>query len=101
MGRYYYNRKATAEECLSVSIFYLNQHKLLSNDCSTTLSWITSNTKKKSSIEAKIQVSDNPHIRLTYTITKNDGEAVNIDDIFSLDKTECNFGGFRYWFFCV
>jgi len=99
-GRWYYNRKPTTQECCSVSIFNLNRRGALKADCSLSLSWTRSNTGQESSIKVMVQVSDNPHVRFIYTVTKNNSESSSIDDVIRLGKTECNFGGVRYWFIC-
>ena len=39
-------------------------------------------------------------LRLMYTYTDNYKEKTNLDYIIHLNKTNCNYGGYRYWYTC-
>jgi hypothetical protein len=99
-GRYYPNRKSTVEESRCINIQSLKQWGLLSGWHSTTLSWTTSLTKKTTMVGLDVEVTDDPHISLYYSITDRDGNKTDYDYEVSLTTTPCYFGGVRYWFLC-
>jgi len=99
-GRYYSNRKSTVEESRRISVQYLKQRGLLSGWHSTTLSWTSSRTKKSTVVGLDVDVTDDPHISLYYSITDREGNKTDYDYEVSLTTTPCYFGGVRYWFLC-
>lgn len=100
-GRYYYNRKATADESHDVSIFRLRKWGMLSGHNSTTLSWTHSQSGKESSIGLTIDMTtEQPYAQFNYTTTDRNGENTDHEYIAYIVSTYCNFGGVRWWFGC-
>jgi hypothetical protein len=102
MGRYYWSKKDTVEDCTKLSIVKLKEFGLLEGFCHTTLTWTRSLSGHKSSIGIVVDVMDEPYyVKLNYTITARDsGEKTDYDYKIGLTTTPCHFGGVRYWFIC-
>ena len=104
MGRYYYDKKDTVEDCRSVSISFLRKHGYLSEPCSMSGSIVWKNYYGEETSSIGILVStldDNNYVRFQYTTTdRNTGEKTKYDYKVQLTTTPCNFGGVRYWFIC-
>jgi len=101
MGRYYWNKKDTVEDCTQLSIFKLKELGLLEGRSATTLTWTRKLSGKKSSIGIIVDVTDQPFAKVNYTITdRRTGEKTDYDYVIGLTTTPCNFGGVRYWFIC-
>jgi hypothetical protein len=47
-----------------------------------------------------VDVVDEPHIRISYSLTDRKGNKADFDCEASFLTTDCNFGGIRYWFGC-
>jgi len=105
MGRYYWDKKDTVEDCRSVSISFLRKHDYLSeNSCgSGGISWKNCYGEETSSIGIVISTFEGEkHVRFYYTVTdRNSGEKTDYDYKVQLTTTPCNFGGVRYWFICA
>jgi len=104
MGRYYYDKKDTVEDCRSVSISFLKKHGYLSEPCSMSGSIVWKNYYGEETSSISIAVStmyDDNYVRFQYTTTnRNTGEKTEYDYKVQLTTTPCNFGGVRYWFIC-
>ena len=104
MGRYYYDKKDTVEDCRSVSLSFLKKHDYLSeNSCrSGGISWKNFYGEETSSIGIVVSTfEDESFVRFYYTVTKrSSGEKTEYDYKVQLTTTPCNFGGVRYWFIC-
>jgi hypothetical protein len=104
MGRYYYDKKDTVEDCRSVSISFLRKHGYFSEPCSMSGSIIWKNCygEKTSSIGITVSTLDSVgYVRFYYTVTyRSSGEKIDYDYKVQLATTPCNFGGVRYWFIC-
>jgi len=104
MGRYYFDKKDTVEDCRSVSISFLKKHDYLSeNSCkSGGISWKNFYGEETSSIGIVVSTfEDESFVRFYYTVTKrSSGEKTEYDYKVQLTTTPCNFGGVRYWFIC-
>ena len=100
MGRYYFDRKATVEECKSMSISFLKKHGYLKNSWKNgSLHW-SINGESTGSISLSVD-NDNHFVRVCYSFTNETDEAKKHRDYkIQITKTACHFGGFRYWFFC-
>lgn len=99
--RYYYNRKARAEESCDLSIYRLRKQGMLSGNAYMPITWVMSNTGKETSISLTIDITtDNPYARFQYRITDQNANKTDYDYQVSLVTTPCNFGGVRYWFEC-
>jgi hypothetical protein len=101
MGRCYWNSKSTVEDSTQLSIFKLKEFGLLGGWSATTLTWTRQLSGRKSSIGILVDVTDEPYVKVNYTITDRDsGEKTDYDYKISLTTTRCNFGSKRYWFIC-
>jgi hypothetical protein len=100
MGRYYWDKKNTAEDCTCLNISKLKEFDLLRGCCSSTLTWTRSLSGHKSSVGIVVDVLNEPYIKLNYTITDRDGNKTDYDYKVALATTQCNFSGKRYWFIC-
>jgi len=67
---------------------------------STTTIWTHSHSDKIATIGIDVDVTEDPHVRLYYTLTDRDGTEEKYDYEVSLVTTDCNLGGVRYWFGC-
>ena len=101
MGRWFYNKKATVEESLDVTVFQLNSYGMLDREhSSTVLSWVTKNTGKESRIGLEVHMTGEPYVRFLYTVSDREGNQTPYDTEVRLVTTPCNLGGKRYWFIC-
>ena len=102
MGRSYYDRKHTVEESTEMCIFRLKNMGLLEGFQCTSLTWSQKfNNSKSSLVLIADMICEQPYVRLLYKITRyKDGSEKDYDYKIYLAKTQCNFGGFRYWFIC-
>ena len=100
MSRYYLNRKRTTQECLGLSIFWLERHGYLSNSKLGSVEWGNElNSEQKTiSLESCIDAGSS-YIRLLYSIQRTN-IVVDYDYEIHLTTTSCHFGNFRYWFLC-
>jgi len=104
MGRYYWDKKDTVEDCRSVSISFLTKHDYLSeNSCrSGGIPWKNCYGEETSSIGIVVSTFEGEkYVRFYYTVTdRSSGEKTDYDYKVALTTTPCNFGGVRYWFIC-
>ena len=102
MGRYYYNRKATADESCRLKMSYLKKRGMLTGEeAFEEISWTSSMTGKTTSVIVGVNITnDDPFVILMYTLTDRDGNKTDYKYAVSLLTTPCNFGGIRYWFAC-
>ncbi len=103
MGRYYWDKKDTVEDCRSVSISFLKKHGYF--HCygyrSGRIFWTNSFGEETGSIGIAVDVTDGPYVKFNYTVTdRSSGEKTDYDYKVKLTTTPCNFGGVRYWFIC-
>jgi hypothetical protein len=98
--RYYYNRKATADESCKLKISKLRKDGMLSGQATGKISWTSSMAGKITTVLLLVDVTDEPFAMLMYTLTDRDGNKTDYDYEVSLITTPCNFGGVRYWFGC-
>jgi len=104
MGRYYFDKKDTVEDCRSMSISFLKMHDYLSeNSCRPGgISWKNCYGEETSSIGIVVSTFEGEkYVRFYYTVTnRSSGEKTDYDYKVALTTTRCNFGGVRYWFIC-
>jgi len=104
MGRYYWDKKDTVEDCRNVSISFLKKHDYLSENSyrSGAISWKNCYGEETSSIGVVVSTFEGEkYVRFYYTVTKrSSGEKTDYDYKVALTTTRCNFGGVRYWFIC-
>jgi len=101
MGRYYWDKKDTIEDCTQLSIFKLKEFGLLKGYSFTTLTWTRKLSGRKNSIGLVADVTGEPYIKVNYTITdRSTGKKTDYEYKINLTTTPCHFGGVRYWFIC-
>lgn len=104
MGRYYFDKKDTVEDCRSVSISFLKKHDYLSENSykSGGISWKNCYGEETSSIGIVVSTFEGEkYVRFCYTVTsRSSGEKTEYDYKVQLTTTACNYGGVRYWFIC-
>lgn len=101
MGRWYYNKKATVEASCDLTVFQLKRRGMLeSGRRVTAITWVTTNTGRKTGIFLEVDITGKPYARFTYSITDREGNSTPYDFEVRLIKTPCNYGGIRYWFAC-
>jgi hypothetical protein len=99
--RYYYSRKATADESCRLTMSSLRKEGMLSPGYSSgTRIWSSNRTDKKTIIGVAVDITNDPYVRLIYAVTDREGNRTDYDYEVSLVTTPCNFGGVRYWFCC-
>ena len=102
MVRYYPNSKATADASCRLKISDLRKDGMLSSGYSSgTRIWSSNRSNKKTIIGVAVDITDDPYVRLIYTVTDREGNKTDYDYQISLVTTPCNFGGVRYWFGCT
>lgn len=100
MGRYYYGKKTTAEECKTISIFRLKEWCLLKYTYRGGVITWTNGWGEKSSINYTLDLEEE-YFELDYRIRSGgDEEWTNIKCKIPIVSTSCNYGGKRYWFKC-
>ena len=76
--RYYYSRKATADESHDISIFRLRKWGMLSGYRTTTITWTSSQTGKQSSIGLIVDMTaEEPYAQFNYTTTNKNGDSTD------------------------
>jgi hypothetical protein len=102
MGRWYYNKKATVEEALDLTVFQLKAYDMLKAGYNTSrvITWVQNNTGKESSVNVEVNMIDDPYVKISYSISDRQGNSKPYDSEISLVTTPCNLGGIRYWFGC-
>ena len=101
MGYSIHGKRAVVEDCECISIFFFKEHGYLDENKSGVITWSNSLGEKLASIGVESNLGTAPYIRISYTIThQRTGEKSEYDYKVLLARTDCNFGGFRYWFIC-
>jgi len=101
MGRYYWDKKDTVEDCRNVSISFLQKHGFFCGYKYGRVTW-SRNEEEIASIGVTVStMDDGGYIKFNYTTThRSSGEQTAYDYKVSLTTTPCHFGGVRYWFIC-
>ncbi len=106
MPRYYYSgARDTTDASKKVSIYWLNKRNLIPEDgCGGgRLNW-SMNGNSTGNINYGMDTSEEPYIRFDYR-TKHSWEPeenyVSYDYKVNLERLECNFGGYRWYFRCL
>ena len=102
MGRWYWDKKDTVEDCRSVSIAFLRKHDYFCGCRSGTILWKNSYGEETSSIGVTVSTMDgDSYARFFYTHTsRQTGEKTRCDYKVLLVTTPCHLGGVRWWFIC-
>jgi hypothetical protein len=93
--------KDTCNGTFQISTAFLKREGYLScfwKSGTITCTWRASG--HKSTIGISGGVGDDPHFRLNYTTTHNDGSKDVMDYRINLTSTPCHFGGRRWWLVC-
>ncbi len=101
MGRYYWDKKKTVENCLTIEIPYLTKHGYFCGHKDGRVAW-SRNGEKIASIGVTVSVTDDEgYIKFNHTTThRSTGDKSENDYNAALTITPCQFGGVRYWFIC-
>ena len=96
--RYYYYKKATAEESCDITIFQLKKWGMLAESKDRAVEWKCRNKTTARVLVASEMMVDEPHVVLLLSHVY--GNDTDNRQIVPLTTTACNFGGERYWFQC-
>ena len=102
MGRYFYSKKSTVEDYLSIHASKLNKWGYFSGYRCGSLTW-SRNGEQTASIGISVSIESATHgtMRLNYTHTNRfSNEKTDLNYTVDLVSTPCNYGGARWWFFC-
>jgi len=101
MGRYYWDKKKTVENCLTIDIPYLTKYGYFCGHKDGRVAW-SRNGEKIASIGVTVSVTDDEgYIKFNHTTThRSTGDKSENDYNAALTSTPCHFGGERYWFIC-
>lgn len=99
MSRYSGGGKTEADDLKRISIYWLNKNLYLTGYKVGGIKWIYNNTEEQSvGIVVSIK-DDDSSLRIHYSLNKN-GSETTYNYKIPIERTLCNFGGFRYWFIC-
>ena len=103
MGRYYWDKKRTVEDCKSVSIRFLRKEGFLYGYCASSIVWTNRRGEETASMSVVASTTyGDSYVRLIYTMTdRNTGQESPFDYKVPLVSTPCHFGGVRWWFVCA
>jgi len=102
MGRWYWDKKRTVEDCKSISISFLRRNGYFDSPLPRGIVWTNRCGEETASMTVSVHTSEvEGHIRLLYTITdRNTGKVSHFDYKVQLTATPCHLGGVRWWFIC-
>ncbi len=103
MGRWYFDKKDTVEDCRSVSIAFLRKYDYFGGWRSGVITWTNWCGEQTASIGVTVSTGDGEnYARFFYTSTsRQTGEKTDYDYRIPLVTTPCNLGGVRWWFICA
>ena len=102
MGRYYWDKKDTADGLKTLDMAQLRKWDYLTGGYKEgTISWSNAGDEQ-SSINIEVSTTpDNQYIRLSYIQTDQfSGEQEAFNYQHGITTTPCRYGGVRYWFIC-
>ena len=91
--------KLEAEHCRDLSIYWLKKYGYLNTSKIGGITWTRGENKNSIGFTSHID-NEGSHIQILYTVTEKDGNKKDFDYRIELTKTQCNYGGSRYWFLC-
>ena len=99
MARYFFNTKATVEQCNSISVVKMKQWGFFEESFrSGSFTW--GNGQNKTRVEYSFSLPEKK-LRLQYTFTSDpDDPRAEQDYTIHLSTTPCRYGGVRYWMHC-
>lgn len=96
-GNYFHTKtRTTTNDCLELDMRKFKKRNWLSSSNWQTLTW-TKGGREIGSIQYRYI---NNQLNLNYRSRKAGGDWLVKNEVISLIKTPCNFGGFRQWFRC-
>jgi hypothetical protein len=102
MGRNYWDKKDTVEDCKGISFSFLRKDGYLCNNRSE-IYWTNSITGKETDrVGITVSITEaEKFVRFQYTIIDcHTKKKTDYDYKVQLTTTPCKFGGVRYWFIC-
>lgn len=102
MGRRYWDKKHTVEDCKSISMSFLRKNGYFDSPWLQGIVWTNRLGGETASMTVSVHTSENEnYIRLMYTMTdRNTGKETPFDYKVELVTTPCHLGGVRWWFIC-
>lgn len=105
MGRWAWSDRNTVEDCRVLSISKLTKDGVFTSGPGSSWSsrWYNHQGKETGSIGYWVngEHDGNLSLEFEYTITKaSTGEVIPVHYKVDIEKTPCNYGGWRYWFIC-
>lgn len=102
MGRRYFDKKDTVEDCRSVSIAFLKKHDYFCGYRYGLIAWTNWQGEQTASIGVTVCTTDGEnYARFQYTNTRRStGVKTECDYKVRLVTTPCHLGGVRWWFIC-
>lgn len=98
MGRYYWDKKITVEECLDLDVFWLRKHGYLDGYKSGGIKWM-SGWGHENSVSLQVEARALT-CKISYSIGRDGEDKESIEQQVPLTTSVCNYGGSRYWFIC-
>ena len=96
-----HTKREVVEDCRVLSIFDLNQARVLDAGASIgNLSWNLAFSGKRA---AEVGYEFNlvrRYLRIFYAISRWNRHQETFDYLIGLETSRCNFGGYRWWFIC-
>jgi hypothetical protein len=101
MGRYYWDKKDTVEDCRSIGIPFLTKQGFFCGHKYGRITW-SRGEREVASIGVTVSIMDDEgYVKFNYSTThRSTEEKTSHDYKVSLAKTPCHFGGERHWFVC-
>ena len=106
MGRYSFSDRKTVEQCMTLSIFRLNEWGYFCGFRSGTIQWKNAFGEVTDSVGIAVSVNregyGEDYVEVSYSKTDRfTGERKkDLDYKIELVSTPCHFGGVRFWFVC-
>lgn len=88
--------KRKCEHCLSIDVRQWGRRGYLRPGSSFGWQW-TRDGEALGNISVRAEVG---RVRLSYHYPRHDEDGVSLDYPVHLERTHCNYGGFRHWFVC-
>jgi len=102
MGRWYWDKKNTVEDCRSISMSFLRKNGFFCGLRSGVVTWTNNCGEQTAGIGIWVSTLDGEnYVRFQYTWTdRHTGEKTPYDYKVRLVATPCHYGGVRWWFIC-
>jgi len=102
MGRWYWDKKRTVEDCKGISMSFLRKNGYFESSWPRGIVWTNWRGEETASMTVSVHTSEvEGHVRLMYTMTDRDTrKQTSFDYRVQLATTPCHLGGVRWWFLC-